>query len=145
MPNPIDHRTDALEEAEFRERATMMLDAFERAEPAPSWAELRRIVSGARGVRQLRAVVRELRGFLAALSPADRRELDGALRARFGPDAEHARDLEVVAQVRKRGRIRSEAEYRVVQGYADAIAADAGAEAEFLALGALLDAYMAAP
>jgi hypothetical protein len=44
--------------------------------------------------------------------------------------------------VQKRGRIRSEREYRIVQAYLDSHLGD---DAEDIALGALLDEFMAAP
>ena len=109
------------------------------------WAELRQVLDRTRGIRGLRAILRELRGMGSGLGPAARQELDQALRDRFGPDGSEEPDLEIVAEIQRRGRIRSEAEYRVVQAHADAIAADPAREAEFLALGTLLDGYMAAP
>jgi hypothetical protein len=134
-----------LEEAELRERAMMIVAAVERAEPGPLVAQIREIVERARGVTGLRAVLRELRGMEPGLPAGARAELRHALKAQFGPDPELERDREVAAKVRQRGRIRSEREYRVVQGYADAIAAHPDAQEELLVLGALLDAYMAAP
>jgi hypothetical protein len=81
----------------------------------------------------------------AGLSAAGRAELDRTLRKRFGPDTQHGKDAAVVARVRRRGRILSEREYRIVQAHADAVFTDRSSEAEYLALGALLDAFMAAP
>jgi hypothetical protein len=127
---------------------TLMLDAFARAEPnAGGFAALRatvdRVAAG-RSVPGMRAVLRELRGMQAGLPLGTQCELARDLTAHFGPDAVAERDTVVVTQVRARGRIRSEREYRVVCAYADAIAGDPDAQDEYLALGALLDGYMAA-
>jgi hypothetical protein len=140
---PVSRSVKPNEADELRERATMMLAAFVRAEPTATWSQMNEIVARAKGVNALRAIVRELRGAAAGLSRAARAELERALRDRFGADKSWERDRQLVARVRARGQIRSEREYRVVQSYADAIAADD--QAEFLALGALLDDYMAAP
>jgi hypothetical protein len=122
-----------------------MLDAFHAEQPSPISTQLRSLVENAKRLSDLRSIVRDLRGGMAGLSLRGRASLERALRERFGPDANWERDRELVAKIRQRGRIQSEREYRVVQGHADAIAGDPAKEAEFLELGALLDAYMAAP
>ena len=142
MPSP---KQPSREEVDLRARATLMLTAFEHAEPGPWVTEFHDILERTRGITRLRALLREFRSMAAGLPAAGRTELACALEAQFGPDPEFECDRRVVAQVRTRGRIRSEREYRAVQGYADAIAADQDAQEEYLALGALLDAYMAAP
>lgn len=130
-------------------RCTLMLDAFVRAEPdASGFAALRATVeqvAAGRSLSGMRAVLRELRSMQAGLPLDTRRELARDLAARFGADPAAERDAAVVARVRAQGRIRSEREYRAVCAYADAIAGDPAAQDEFLALGALLDGYMAAP
>jgi hypothetical protein len=130
-------------------RCTFMLDAFARAEPdAGGFASIRETVgrlAASRSLPGMRAVLRELRGMQAGLPLDAQRELGRDLAARFGPDPVAERDAAVVARVRARGYIRSEREYRVVCACADAIAGDPDAGAELLALGALLDGYMAAP
>lgn len=135
--------------AELHARCRLTLDAFRRAEPAArvldDLAATVERVAASRSVRGLRALYRELGGTRAALPLADARALDRALEARFGSDRLAARDAAVVARVRARGRITSEREYRVVSAHADALGADPGAQAEYLALGALLDGYMVAP
>ena len=108
-------------------------------------AQLRHVLEGTSSIRDLRALLRDFRGMRAGLSAGGRRALDQVLEQRFGPDTDEARAAAVVEGVRKRGRIRSEREYRIVQAYADSIGADPAAQAEFVALGALLDAYSAAP
>ncbi len=122
----------------------MMLDAFEREEPGSTWGKFRMLVNDAQRVSDLRALLRECRGMMGAMSPAGRRALDQDLRERFGTDAQWERDLAVVQKVRARRRIRSEHEYRSVQAYQDSIAGDANRHDEFLALGALLDTFSAA-
>ena len=136
--------TDA-EIAALRDRALLIVTTFEREEPSPTWAQLRELVERAKRLSDLRSINQDLRGAMQGLSRSSRQELDRALGKRFGPDREQERDRQAVAKIRTRGRIRSEREYRVVQGYADSIGADPGAQDEFLALGALLDEYMAAP
>jgi len=135
--------------ATLHDRCTFMLDAFARAEPdAGGFAGIRETVdrsAASRSLSEMRAVLRELRGMQAGLPLQAQRDLERDLAARFGPDSVAERDAAVVARVRGRGRIRSEREYRAVHAHADAIAGDPDAEAELLALGALLDAYMAAP
>jgi hypothetical protein len=130
--------------AALRGRALFMLDAFDAAEPSPTWAEFRRLVERA-GLSDVRSMIRDLRGAAAGLTPQARAQLERELLDRFGPDEGWHRDRELVVKVRARGHIKSEREYRVVQGYADAIAGDPANEAEFLALGALLDNFSAAP
>jgi hypothetical protein len=103
------------------------------------------VVEGAKRLGDLRSINRDLRGAMAGLSRSGRAQLERDLLERLGPDLDYERDRQVVAKVRARGRIRSEREYRVVQGYADSIAGKPGTEDEFLALGALLDEYMTAP
>ena len=129
--------------AELRGRALFMLDVFDAAEPSPTWAAFRDVVERGR-LSDLRSILRDLRGAASGLTSDARAQLDRALLDRFGPDEHWHRDRELVAQVRARGRIRSEREYRAVQGYADAIGGDPANQAEFLALGALLDEFSAA-
>lgn len=133
------------EAALLRQRAHMILEAFERAEPSPSWARFRELTDRARTLTDLRTINRELRGAMAALSSTDRRELVRTLDDRFGPDAGFERDRRAAERALARGRIRSEREYRAVQAYADSIAGDREAESQYLSLGALLDDFMASP
>ena len=121
-----------------------MLDAFQKEQPNPTWSTLRELVEHTNRLSDLRSILRDFRGAAAGLSSAGRAKLQQGLLERFGPDANWERDRDLVTRVRARGRINSEREYRAVQGYADAIAGDPATEAEFLALGALLDAYAAA-
>ena len=120
-----------------------MLDAIEGAEPGALWAELRTVLeSVANRVVPLRQLTQELTTMAALLPQPAQRELDQAV-ANAGIDltAERAAEQAAVAKVQARGRIRSEAEYRRVQAYADKLSAS-NAETEFLLLGALLDEYM---
>ena len=133
------------EKVQLRERALVMLAAFERQDPGPTWDQFRQLVQNSRRLTDLRTVLRELRGTMGAMSPVSRADLARELEQRFGPDAESVGDVGIVERVRRRGRIRSESEYRSVQSYADSIAGDASRDIEFLSLGALLDEYMAAP
>ncbi len=132
------------ETAALRERALLMLAAFEREEPGPTWARFRELVEQSSRLSVLRTMLRECRGMMAAMSPDGRRTLERVLRDRFGADPEWDRELATVAKVRARGRIQSEREYRSVQAYQDAIAAELDRQDEFLALGALLDDFSAA-
>jgi len=137
-------RTANVEEAAaLRERTLLMLVAFEREEPGPTWAKFRELVETSSRLSDLRTMLRECRGMMAAMSPAGRCALESVLRDRFGADPEWDRDLAIVAKVRARGRIRSEREFRSVQAYQDAIAAELERQDEFLALGALLDDFSA--
>jgi len=128
-------------------RCMLMLDAFARAEPdAGGFAALRATVdrvTASRSLSRMRALLRELRGMQAALPPDSQRELARDLATRFGPDGVAGRDAALVRRVRARGHVSSEREYRVVGAYADAIAGDTHSQDEFLALGVLLDEYMA--
>ena len=132
---------------ELRVRAGLMLDAFERDQPGSRIGQLRQVVDGARSLSAMRAILRELRAAAITLSPAGRQQLEHDLSSRFGPGqtADKEGEQAIVVTVRRRGAIRSEREYRAVQAYADALSTDPNAEAEFLALGALLDEYSAAP
>jgi len=123
-----------------------MVDAFERDQPRSRVGQLRQVIEGARSLSAMRTILRELRAAASTLSPAGRQQLDHELSARFGPGltAAEEREQAIVATVRRRGSIRSEREYRVVQAYADGLSADPDANAEFLALGALLDEYSGA-
>lgn len=134
-----------IEAAVLRERAHVILAAFERADSSPTWARFRELINRARSLSDLRTVNRELRGAMAGLNRADRQELTRTLRDRFGPDTEFERDQATAEKALTRGRIRSEREYRAVQAYADGIAGDQEAESKYLALGALLDDFMASP
>ena len=133
------------EKVELRERALAMLAAFEREEPGPMWARLRGVLERTTQVSPLRTLLRELRAMTGAMSSEGRRALRQELRERFGPDRDEKRDLATVAKVRARGRIRSEPEYRAVEAYGDSIAGDPARQDEYLALGALLDEFSAAP
>jgi hypothetical protein len=123
----------------------MTLTAFQRDDPSFNPQPLIAIVEAADRLSELRAISRELRAMSAAMSPSGRATLRRQLHEQFGSDLEAERDRKVVDRVRRRGRIRSEREYRVVESFADSLDTNLGAESEFLALGALLDAYMAAP
>jgi len=130
---------------ELRARLYLMLEAFEREEPSKTWLEIRELVDRSSRLSVLRSLLRDLRGAVAALSPSGRRTLETALQEQFGPDSEWQRELAIVERVRARGRIRSEREYRAVQAYQDSIAGDRARQDEFLALGAMLDDFSAAP
>ena len=133
--------------AELRVRAFLMLDAFERDQPGSGVGQLRQVVEGARSVSAMQSILRELRAAASTLSPTGRQHLDRELGKRLGPElsAEEEREQAVVAAVQRRGSIRSEREYRIVQAHADAISASHAAQAEVVALGRLLDEYSAAP
>jgi hypothetical protein len=135
-------KANTSEIAKLRGRTLLMLSAIEREEPGPQWASLRIVVENAEGVSDLRAIHREMRALLAAMSPLGRELLEHELSLRFGPDARQERDETVVAKVRSTGRIRTEREYRIVQAYVDSLPPTAS---ERDALGALLDDFMAAP
>ena len=129
----------------LRERALLMLAAFEREEPSATWSQFRGLVEKATRASDLRSLLREFRAITGAMSESRRRALERALRDRFGPDDDWERHLAVVARMRVRGRIRSEREYRSVQAYQDSIANTVALQDDFLALGALLDDFTAAP
>ena len=139
-------RTDAnaTEKAQLLTRIRLTLDAIERAEPpSPTWAEFRALGErSANNLRTLRDLAREVAVLASMLPGPIRAELDTALTA-AGIDlaSERASDLAAIAAVRARGRIRSEAEYRRVQAYADQIGPDEARQEEYLALGALLDEF----
>jgi hypothetical protein len=80
---------------------------------------------------------------MAALLPGDVRRALAFELASNGIDisAERKREVATIAAVRERGRIRSEAEYRRVQAYADTLV-EPEEQAEYLELGALLDEFM---
>ena len=129
----------------LRERAYLILDAFQQAEPGPTWARFRDAVQRATRVSELRTLYRELRGAMAGLEPSARDQLQRRLVERFGPDGQYDEDKAAAERARSRGRIRSEREYRAVQAYVDSIASDVGARDESDALGALLDDYASRP
>jgi hypothetical protein len=132
----------AREIAELRGRTLLILSVIEREEPGPQWASLRQVVENAARVTDLRTIYREVRGFLAAMSPLAREPLERDLAQRFGPDAQQQRDRQVVAKVRSAGRILTEREYRIVQAHLDSLPPNAS---ERHTLSALLDEFMAAP
>ena len=135
-------------QAEFdglRERALFILAVFDRLEPSPTWARFEEIVRRATQLADLRSINRDLRGAMGGLPPEALRELPQSLTERFGPDAEYERDKAAAEQARARGRIRSEREYRAVQGYADVIAGDPASRDVYDALGALLDEFATRP
>lgn len=138
-------RTRAEEVAELRARALLAIATIDREEPSEIWAQVRAIVEHATRLTDLRTLYREIRGFVGAISPSARQQLERELQERFGPDVGQIRDTKVVARVRKAGRIRSEREYRIVQAYLDSMPVESRDAAETLALGALLDGFMAAP
>jgi len=120
-----------------------MLAAFEREEQSGTWAKFRELLQRSTRVSDLRMLLRELRAMTGAMSTTGRQALLAELEQRFGPDSDYEADLAVVSRVRNRGRIKSEREYRAVQSFADSIAGDPQRDGEFLALGALLDRFMA--
>ena len=139
-------QSDSADEAEtLRARAYLILDVFEQAEPSLTWARLRAATKQATRLSDLRIIHRELRGAMAGLDRTALAKLRKHLLERFGPDADHQKDKAAADKARQRGRIRSESEYRAVQAYADSIAADFEAGAEFDALSALLDDYASRP
>jgi hypothetical protein len=123
----------------------MILDALMRAERGPIWAGVREVIDGARSVSALRTINRDLWGFVAGLADVDKLELTRTLRERYGADSELQRARQTAERALERGGIRSVVEYRAVQSYADAIAGDRAFDAQSLALGALLDDFMASP
>jgi hypothetical protein len=143
MPRPTSGGDD--ESAALRGRAELILATFEREEPSPTWARYRELIAQATRLTHLRGINQDLRAMMVGLPRASGEALKLELRARFGPDREEERDRLTVAKIRARGRIQSEREYRIVQQYADSIPANPDDQEEFLTLGAMLDAYMAAP
>ena len=125
----------------LRERAYLILDAFEQAEPSPTWVGFREATQRATRVTDLRTINRELRGAMAGLERSALAQLRSRLIERFGPDLNLEEDKAAAERARTRGRIGSEREYRAVQAYADSIAGNVGSRDEFDALGALLDEY----
>ena len=134
----------AAEKSQLLTRWRLTLDAVERAEPhGTSWGELRAVGErSANNLRALRDLAREAAVMASMLPPSIRAELNAALAA-AGIDvaSEQVAEAAAVAKIRTRGRIRSEAEYRRVQSYADQIGPDESRQDEFLALGALLDEF----
>jgi hypothetical protein len=130
---------------ELRGRALLILDSFEHEEPSSTWQQMRELVHTSTRIGDLRTIVLELRSAMAGLTPEARLSLDHRLAEQFGADEEQALRLALVVEVLKRGCIRSEEEFRIVQAVADSIAADLARGAEFLQLGSLLDEYSAAP
>ena len=120
----------------------MILARIEQEEPSETWTRFRVLVEGTTRLTDLRVIYREIRSILGDMLPEPRAQLERDLEQRFGPDAADLRDRRLVAAVQKRGRIRSEREYRIVQAFLDSHSGD---NAEVLALGALLDEFMAAP
>lgn len=133
------------EKAQLFVRCRLMLDAIERAEASSVWTDLRSAVDANAGrLGALRILERELRTIVALLPAEVQREVEHGL-AELGVDVsvEQVREAAAVSRVRKCGRIRSEAEYRLVQAYADRLGALPSAQEEHLALGVLLDSFMA--
>jgi hypothetical protein len=133
----------------LRERSLYTLEVIDRADPGARWSMFREAVEDAvtrASLRDLRALTREISGLVAALAPDAQAELRAGLGARFGVEADADRQAQAVAvaRIRRRGHLRSEREYRVVQRYADRIAGERGAQDELLVLGGLLDAFNAA-
>jgi hypothetical protein len=129
----------------LRERAYLILDAFEQAEPSPTWARFREATQRATRVGDLRTIHRELRGAMAGLEPSALDQLRSHLIEQFGPDLDYDGSGALAERALGRGRISSEREYRAVQAYADSIAADVRRRDDFDALGALLDEYASRP
>jgi len=129
----------------LRERANLILDAFEQVEPGPTLERFREAANRATRLSDLRTINRELRGAMAGLDRPALADLRRRLLERFGPDPDYEKDKAAADKARVRGRIRSEREYRAVQAYADSIAADLELRHEFDALGALLDEYASRP
>ena len=139
MPDP-----NAAEKAKLLMRWRLTLDAVERNEPqGTAWADLRALGErSANNLRVLRGLSREAAVMASMLPPLLRVDLDATLAAAaIDVESERAADAAAVARIRARGRIRSEAEYRRVQSYADQIGPDETRQGEFLALGALLDEF----
>ena len=138
-----DRKPVAAEKGQLLLRCRLTLDALERAEPSPTWAQFRALAdASAERLTDLRMLVAELKPLSALLPGEVRRELARELAA-HGIDmaSERQRDAAEVAAIRARGRIRSEAEYRRVQAYADTLI-NPEEESEYLDLGALLDEFM---
>ena len=124
-------------------RCYMTIDALEQSEASPLWAEMRATVAAhATRLTDLRRLVAELQPMAALLPRNTRRSLLRALKSQ-GIDiaSERRSHVDAVAAVQTRGRIRSEAEFRRVQAYADTLV-DPGDEREYQQLGELLDEFM---
>lgn len=132
----------AAEKARLLLRCRLTLDAFERGEPSAMWADFRAFVEASSGrLADLRSILLELKPMAAFMPKEIRRELAQSLAAHgFDVALELEQDRAAVDAIRARGSIRSEAEYRRVQAYADALITPEEKE-EYLQLGALLDEY----
>jgi len=135
----------ASESTDLRSRALLILAAIDREEPSEAWEKMRLVIERTRKLSDLRAIYREIRSLLSAMSPLTREQLQRELRERFGPDAQQIRDGEIVAKVRSTGRINSEREYHIVQAYLDSLPASPDDDSDDASLGELLVEFMAAP
>lgn len=94
-------------------------------------------------VRGLRMMAKELSEMAGALEPTQWTRLDDALRSRFGRGLSDVADerRRNVSRILKRGAIRTDDEYRLVQGYVDEIYADDSKREEWTRLGELLNGF----
>ena len=92
------------------------------------------------GLRGMRSVFRDLNEWARGLSPMHVRELNMLLKEKFGEDLqnESGKDLVKIAQIRKRGKIRTENEFRLVQERTEEIWNDDDKKKEVESLNKLL-------
>jgi hypothetical protein len=132
----------------LKEWCTSILQ-FEKAlyAPAPSEGGLLEIVQRTyleRDLRGMRVLAKDLNEVPRDWWPSEKlRELNRLLKERFGEDLADlkCRDLASISRIRKRGKIRTENEFRLVHERAEEIWDDEGKRDEMEALNKLLEDY----
>jgi hypothetical protein len=100
-------------------------------------------VHSARNLRGMRTIARDDNEQARGMNPADLGRLNGLLREKFGEDLSDnmRKDLVKIGKIRHRGKIRTEDEFRLVQGRVDEIWQDATKKDEMDALNQLLNDF----
>jgi hypothetical protein len=117
----------------------------ESGAPAEMYSSLEDLVTQMRkkdDLRGMRSIAKELVGMAGALSEDKWHQLDESLRLKFGKGLREEADREAakVDQILKRGKIRGEADYRLLHTRADQIFADESKKNELEKINDLLGA-----
>lgn len=134
------------ERRELHEWCRVVLEFFNKVEASPSFSgfmETTDQVFRSGSQRQVRSVVRDLREWMEALTPKDRKRLDAILQLRFGKEwkADPVGDEDAAQEIYHRGRVRNEEEYRILRSRLDVIPAGSESEREIAQINSLLAAF----
>jgi hypothetical protein len=131
--------------ARLRASSLAIVQFMARVAPSDLFIQIERVIEDAferRDLRGLRMLSKDVPEWTQALSDNDRRDLDAAVRAEFGPGINDRTDIsEPVRLILRQGKISSKDEYRMLMVSAEEIYANPASRRELDRINRLLAEY----